>query len=299
MMQQPLNTDDFAFLIGFPPLTEYLSFMQVEAIDGAAVDRRNLVDQWRAANLIVAGLAPLERGDHSQPLPEELAQLREELTADPIYQHNLFVPADLVMLDLNRVVVLQKRVNLRYSRELQGLLPAAPTSEQVFRFSLMDRDQPPITAARSSQNEFTFTSPSNDFRLLDARLLSNQDRIADFYLGQLTGGVCLAVGYGSNFLSAIAINDLMLLQNGTHRAHALRARGFETAPFLVHRVSSADELALFYPQNTQQVIQTTQIPRPPTLSDFFTDALHIEARVPRRRREVRISFGANQVDLPI
>jgi hypothetical protein len=296
-MEQP-HTDDYAFLIGFPPLAEYLSYMQVERIDEATLDRRRFIEQWRAASVVVAGLAPLDRGDHSRPLPEELAHLRDELAADPIYQDGLLVPADIVTLDLNRVVVLQKRINLRYSRELQARLPAEPTPEQVFRFCLMDTDQPAITAARSSQNQFVFSSPSNDFRLLDARLLSDQDRIANFYVGQLTGGVCLAVGYGSNLLSAVAINDMMLLQNGTHRAHALRARGIDRAPFLVQRVSSIDEIALFYRQGMQQVIQTAQMPRPPTVSDFFTDALLIEAKMPRRRREVRISFGVEVADLP-
>lgn len=291
------HADDYAFLIGFPPLAEYLSYMQVDSLDTSVIDRRTFVDRWRAASVVVAGLPPLDRRDHSQPLAPELAKLRDEFAADAILRHSLLVPADVVTLDLNRVVVLQKRINLRYSRELQSRLPSKPTAEELFRFCLMDRDQPAITVARSSQNQFVFTSPSNDFRLLDARLLSDKDRIANFYVGQLTGGVCLTVGYGSNVLSAMAVDEVMLLQNGTHRAHAMLAQGIDRAPFLVHRVSSADEVALFYRQGAEQLLQSLRMTRPPTLSDFFVDGLRMELKLPRRRREVRISFGVEQADV--
>jgi len=81
-------------------------------------------------------------------------------------------------------------------------------------------------------------------------------------------GVC--VGFGSNFLSAIRSGTRVLLQNGYHRAYALRQAGFTPAWCVIETVTRKDELRL---TATGDVLENPAFyfaaKRPPILRDVF------------------------------
>lgn len=78
------------------------------------------------------------------------------------------------------------------------------------------------------------------------------------------------MGFGSNFLSAIRSGSRVVLQNGYHRAYALRGAGLTHAWCVVEEVTRKDELRL---SATEEVLADPAFyflaKRPPMLRDFF------------------------------
>jgi hypothetical protein len=106
------------------------------------------------------------------------------------------------------------------------------------------------------------------------------------------------VGYGSNYLNAVHVENRLVLNNGSHRAFALREAGIKQVPCIVQHVSRRDELELVLPLLQQHPELYLTHPRPPVLKDYFDAQLRKLVAVPRRLRHVRVTFGVEQLDLP-
>jgi hypothetical protein len=113
--------------------------------------------------------------------------------------------------------------------------------------------------------------------------------------------VAVTVGYGANYLSALHVEGRLILQNGSHRAYALRAAGHTHAPCLVQRVSRRDELEVLagigHPLQARPDSFLTA-KRPPLFKDYFDEELRMLVHVPRSIRQVTVGFSAGQADLP-
>lgn len=108
----------------------------------------------------------------------------------------------------------------------------------------------------------------------------------------------LAIGYGSNFLNVLHVENRLVLGNGSHRAYALRDLGITEIPCLVQRVTRRDELELVASGD----LATTpdrylKSARPPMLRDYFDLELRKIVPVYRKKRVVRIQFGVEQTDI--
>src|SRR5258707_13821332 len=87
-------------------------------------------------------------------------------------------------------------------------------------------------------------SPSDDMRFLGSMSLEPEN-ITDYPPpGNLAGVVGLAVGFGSNFLNAIYAEKRLILNNGSHRAYALRDLGIARVPCIVQHISSRTEVSV-------------------------------------------------------
>ncbi|MFZ0217041.1 MAG: hypothetical protein WAM30_14010 [Candidatus Dormiibacterota bacterium] len=82
------------------------------------------------------------------------------------------------MVELDRLVVFQREINLNFARELGGILGESPSSEDVFRFALpIDRRYDPvprvgpIAHAPQGPMGWAMLSPSTDYRILQSSLL--------------------------------------------------------------------------------------------------------------------------------
>lgn len=141
------------------------------------------------------------------------------------------------IVELDRLVVFQKHINLDYVAQLASGLSADSSLEDIFRFCLLgEYPQPPISHGRVAQSAFVFASPSTDLRFLDVALLDDSQSAGLPPRGRSTSAVALLVGYGSNLLNAIHVENRLVLNNGSHRAYALRELGITHAPCVVQRV---------------------------------------------------------------
>lgn len=307
-MQPPdlqVTADEHVFLVGRPPMGEYLGFMKVQTLGGDAQDEGALSEEWRRANDHVRQLEAREAGiaDSPQlgPLPSELQPLRDQLIADPVYQRSFrIVPSDVAIVELDKLVVFQKHINLEFVRQLTQTLPPSPTLTDIFRFALLGAyPQPQVQLGRIAQNAFIFASPSTDLRFLEVPLLQPSQVVGYTPSGRLSAAVALMVGYGSNLLNAIHVENRLVLNNGSHRAYTLRDMGISHAPCLVQRVSRREELEVIASGELQQTPDRyLTTPRPSILKDYFDPQLRKIALVPRKVRQIKISFGVEVIDVP-
>lgn len=285
-------------------MDEYLSFL-VQAAGTGDLDIAAAAARWRTAAAATDSLAATDEGaaDGAQiaPLPPEMQEQANEYLGDPsVAAFFLASPPKVAMIDLDQVVVFQRMINLRYIEELRRRINDSWEGNDVdlLRFSLaIDQPQPPISSVQVAANTFVFSSVSTDVRLLEARLLDASQVTGHTTAGRPHSAVVLQVGYGVNALSVVTINGRMILNNGSHRAYALRAAGVTQVPAVVQTVTRQDELAMV-PQVLQNPETYLASQRPPMLKDYFDPALHEVIESPRRVRQVRLQFGVDHADAP-
>jgi hypothetical protein len=109
----------------------------------------------------------------------------------------------------------------------------------------------------------------------------------------------LTIGFGSNYLNALEVEGRLVLNNGSHRAYALRDLGLTHAPCIVQQVTRRDELDLVASGDVQvNPDRYLKVPRPPLLKDYFDPQLRKVVPVPRKNRLVRVQYGFEQSDVP-
>src|SRR5215470_14967826 len=121
--------DDHIFLLGRPPIAEFLGFMRSAGIDGSnSADTATLTGEWRAARAHFENLEITEAGyadgPKTKPLPQELGSHARRVLEDRAVQPSLgLVPTEFAMVDLDRVVISQKYINLTHVNKLRQSLP--------------------------------------------------------------------------------------------------------------------------------------------------------------------------------
>lgn len=93
----PQRTDEHVFLVGRPPLGEFLGFVTAQAAEGQVVDLGALADEWRAANDHIRDLETREAGWADNPpigqLPAGQESLRRLVLSDPVFRRSFNLSA--------------------------------------------------------------------------------------------------------------------------------------------------------------------------------------------------------------
>lgn len=300
---QPDGVGENLYLIGRPPLKNFLRFVKSHAVNppGDGI----LTDEWQAASKLVRRLEQDEaRAADDPPVGQpgpEYQPLLIEFLEDPLVRNGFnTVPTEVALVPLDRLVVYQKHIDLTYARQLVERLRPALNQEQIFRTCLLhDHPQPPVKWSRVATDRFVFLSPSNDLRFLDAMPME-AGHIKDYPPpGQLAGVVGVAVGFGRNFLNAIYAEKRLILNNGSHRAYALRELGVTHVPCIVQHLSSRDEVELVAAREVRRDpdLYLSQ-PRPPMLKDYFNPKLRRIMAVHRRLRQITVRFEVEENYVP-
>jgi hypothetical protein len=301
------SIDPHVFLAGRPPIAEFIGFIKKsadgdhqagrEGVDGA------LAEEWRRANDHLRSLEASEAGWADSPridsLPAELQPYADRLRADPAFrQTHGYVPTEIAMVELDRLVVFQKHINLSQVEIIKGELGPAPTPEEVARIALgLSRYSPPVRLIQS-HDVFTFTCDSRDFRFLEPVLLAPEDFPGNFR-GVPARCVVLAVGFSPNCLGVIQAEQRLILVNGSHRAYALRELGITHVPCVIQKTSRPEEIELIgHKEITLRSELYLKNPRPPLLKDYFDERLRRIVPVARAKRLIRIQLRIDQSDVP-
>jgi hypothetical protein len=299
------DADECLYLIGWPKVKHFLRFARHHAIESPSEEA--LLEQWQAAKAHIRTLEEQEAGFADNPAITGLEgiptyePLLVEFLKDPLVQNGLnTVPTEVAFVELDRLVVHQKHIDVTFVRRLQKQLGPSPSDEDVFRACLpYDRPQPPVKWTRLDDDGYVFASPSNDLRFLGALPLEPDDVKGYPHAGELVGVVGLSVGFGSNFLSAIDCENRLILNNGSHRAYALRAMGLKRAPCVIQHVATRDELDLV---GSAELRRDPDLylrgPRPPMLRDYFDPNLRTVMPVHRMVRQVRVTFSVSEHYVP-
>jgi hypothetical protein len=303
--QADSGPDETLYLIGRPTLKRFLRFARNQALNPA--DDGTLTDEWQAANDVIKRLEVEEAGAADNPtitrleLNSKTEPLFSEFLKDPLVQNGFnTVPTEVALVELDRLVVFQHHIDLTYTRLLEGELPSSPTEEQIFRTALAhDHPHTDVKWSRVRGNTFVFMSRSNDMRFLGTMKLKPQN-ITDYPPpGDLAGVIGIAVGFGSNFLNAIYCENRLILNNGSHRAYALRKMGVTHVPCIVQHASCRDKLDVL--AGTEVMARPDYFlkhPRPSMLKDYFDPRLHKIFSVRRQLKQVTVKIEVEDAYIP-
>ena len=295
--------DENLYLIGRPTLKQFLRYVRNHAVHPP--DEGLLTDEWETAKTFARSLETTEAGaaDNApiHKLGSQYEPLLIEFLKDPVVQRSFnTVPTEVAIVELDRMVVYQKHIDLTFVRQLERKLGPSPTEEQIFRTCLpYDHPHPPVKWSRMRRNSYVFMSPSNDLRFLGAIRLKPADIMRSCSSGNLVGIVGLAVGFGSNFMNAIYAENRLVLNNGSHRAYTLRKMGITHVPCIIQHLGSWDQL---------DVIASTEVAenpdfflknaRPSMLKDYFNPKLRQVMPVHRRLQQITVKFEVEENSVP-
>jgi hypothetical protein len=285
------------WLLGLPPLSRLLEFAASAGTDTAKIDRAALTAQWRLANDLYIALEKTEAGaaNHGthRDLDPGLADMAAEVAAHPHFRRSFdTLPTSFGMVELDSLIVDQRHVTRNFVESRMAHIGAAPDPRELFRVCMpLDEPEAPVQIQKVGSRRYVFRSPSADFRYHEAALLNPAQVSGYDCYGAIAGIVGLVVGFGSNFLNAVRVDNRMLLSNGYHRAVALRALGVTHAPCIIQTATRVDELQVtvksrvaddpgFYFESA----------RPPLLRDFFNPLLAKMLPVRPRTRQIEVNF---------
>ena len=299
----PPEQDEMLYLTGRPSLKQFLGF--VDDHSEQPLDDGTLVDEWHAARDVVRRIEKDEAGAADRPsivkLGSEYEPLLIELLKDPIIQASFNrVPTQVAIIELDKLVVYQKDIDVTHARRVEERLGGIPDRDQLFRTCLpFDHPRPPVKWCRQDSNSFTFVSPSRDMRFLESMQLGPEN-LRDYPTsGDMVGIVGLGVGFGSNFLNAFYAEDRLVLNNGSHRAFALRSMGVTHVPCIVQHVASRDALNLVASREVRnEPDRFLKDPRPPMLRDYLNPEITKVFRARRQIRQVTITFEVKETYIP-
>lgn len=304
MTNQKQNIDNHVFLIGRPPMSEFLGVVN-STIDYEHSQLTQLADEWRTANQHINELQKTQANivDKAgyKDVPKSLESLANQVLDDKIFQRAFNIVKPVIrMVELDSLVVFQKHINLNYVDGIKKQLGSSPDEVAVFKMCLpVDHPLPAISATRVSNDSFVFVSSSADVRVLDMALLDGEQIQNYSTTGPIASVLGFVVGSGSNCLNALYINGRMILNNGSHRAYALRSMGFTHVPCIVQQVLSIDELDVVataeFLQNPAAYLETA---RPALLQDYFDEKLIKVLPVQRKKRQIKISYKIETIDVP-
>ena len=268
------QTRELLWLLGQPSLTAYLDFVRKKVVGGAEADPRALVDQWRAANDIYHELCTSEKGlaesIRCRALPASLRPLEEAVRSHPWFRKSFCeLPVQFAMVELDKLIVSQTHVERGHHDAVAATL--GRDLGKRFHFCIpLDRLMPEVRIQRLDDHRWLFSSSSTDLRERSPMLLQGAQLEALATEGPVAAMLGIPIGFGSNFMSAVRSGRRIVLQNGYHRAYALRRIGITHAPCIIEEVTRKDELRV---GGDEEVNADPEFyfaaPRPPLLKDFF------------------------------
>lgn len=284
-------------LLGPQHLQDLLDLVEALGFGRARIGREALSQRWRQAAAVYDRLAVSEAGaaDGAEilPLPKAMAGHIDRLVQLPGVRHTFdTVPVAFGMVELDKLVISQYSMTQAVVDRIVGdhplplsprrlaelCLPLKPPSA---RFRLADR----------SDRAFSFVADAHDMRFLDAQVLDPVDVRQEGVMGHPQAVVALSVGFSANLLNGVRYNGRVAINNGHHRALALRRMGFTHAPCLIQPCSSMDDLGQ---AATRELCDNVELyfhaPRPPLLRDFDNPKLTIELKAPRLQRVVTLKI---------
>jgi hypothetical protein len=302
---EPKRHYEEIWLLGQPPLSRYLEFVEFAVVDGANADRAALIAEWRAANDYYQELEESEAGiankAECRELDPSLAALVEQVKTHPWYRHTFnTLPTTFGMVELDRLIVCQKHVMGNFVDSIRGRIGPAPDPATLFRFCLpLGSPAAPVQIRRVGSRRYVFRCDSTDFRFHEPALLRADQAPGYESFGMVAGIVGLVVGFGSNFLNVIRVGKRLLLNNGYHRACALRALGITHAPCAIQTATRSDEVGLV---SRDEVAADPgfyfESARPPLLKDYFDPRIRKVLPVHKRVRQIEVNFDIKNYLVP-
>jgi hypothetical protein len=293
------------YLLGAAVQGEMQGFVRGNCIPEELERMDEVLAKWKAARACFRKLEAEEQGVVEQisiiePAPA-LAPFLAQVVEDTLFRASFSRhPIEIKRVELDKLVACQRHVDLDYVERLRQQLAGGITAEDA-GFCLLPRTPPPVAKQQQlAANACGFSSPNPDFRFLGgfARAVTRDDIEVCWTGGQPVAAIVLLIGYGAPAMNAYQVGRRLILNNGFHRAYALRSAGISEAYLVVQNVGDPQ---LEFPQNLVGLPREYLLnnPRPALLKDFFNSALVEEFRTTVGVKSIQVAWDANQTMVPI
>jgi hypothetical protein len=301
----PHTTEELC-LMGPRHLRTHLQFIEESIVAGVLPTLAELADFWRTATAVYRELEVSEPGAADDPgigpLPRSIEAHVAKLLQQPVFRQTFdTVPVAFGMVELDKMIVSQYSLTRSVLERLRARHASRPTPKQLAEICLplAPRDDECRLASRDD-GEFVFVSGAHDMRFLGATLIDPAGIEGLTVQGHARAVVALSVGFSTNVLNVIRLGNRVVLNNGHHRAYALRAMGLTHVPCVIQVCASHEELR---EAASREICDNSDLyyesPRPPLLRDFDRPDLACALKSARLQRQVRVRFKFESRQLAI
>jgi hypothetical protein len=293
----PTNATEERFLMGPRHLDEWLDEASALTATSQVPDRAGLTDLWRAGQSEYARLALSEAGAANavavRPLPKAMANhIAKLVELGGVTRTFDTVPVAFGLVPLDALIISQYSMTQAVVDRIAAAHPTPISPKRLAELCLpLKAPAAGFHLAGRSEREFTFVSDAHDMRFLDAQVIEPVSVQQAPVMGHPQAVVALSVGFSANLLNTVRYNGRIALNNGHHRALALRAMGLTHAPCLIQPCASMEDVQQAASREiTNNADLYFDSPRPPLLRDFDNPLLAHSFDAPRMRRVLTIKL---------
>jgi len=293
------------YLYAFATQAEVLQHIRTQASEAEMERLPEILAGWSELRPRVAQLEERETGLPEsatlEPVPQDVQEQIRQIEADPMFLRAFdHLPTSFALVDIDLLIAPQRHVHLDYVDRLTQRVGNSPQMRDLVELCVSTtRPMDPIQHLELAPNAHSFSSPNSDIRFLGAFVKNLGSEDLQYALG---GGIPAAaviafVGYGSAPINVLKVGSRLILNNGFHRAYALRSLGIRKIPVVVQHVR---HVQLECPPAVAGLPREylLNVPRPVLLKDFFEEGFAITLRVKERIRSVTMMVNVNQHDVP-
>lgn len=290
-------------LFGWLPQATVDGFVERQCVDSERIRKAEILQKWTRAHHAFNAKVP--RAFESVSVSPLAAHYKGRLMAiaeDRRFCHTFTqLPTEFMVVEIDKLIACQTTVILDYVDRLAAALPTEPTMDDLIEVCLsLDKTVPAVSEMRLKDDAIMYSSENTDLRFLGAipKPLGELDLEASSTGGIPTRGLLLLFGYGGSPINVIVVGSRIFLNNGFHRAVALRRRGVTHIPVVVQRVRNP---ALEFPDVYQGVPKHYLLNSEllPLMEDYFNPQMAIELKAKARRRGVKVVWATEAIDVPL
>jgi hypothetical protein len=282
-------------------LDEWLNEAEALGASGLVPDRSALAETWRAGQAEYARLAEAEAGAADRvtirPLPKSMARhIAQLIELEGVRRTFDTVPVAFGLVPLDALIISQYSMTQAVVDRITADHPAPISPKRLVELCLpLKAPAANFRLAGRSERAFTFTADAHDMRFLDAQVIEPVNIQQAPVMGHPQAVVALSVGFSANLLNTVRFNGRIALNNGHHRAIALRALGLTHVPCLIQPCASMEDVQQ---AASSEIVHNADLyfdsPRPPLLRDFDNPLLAHPFASPRRRRVLTIKVDVQR-----
>ncbi len=290
-------------LFGWLPQATVAEFVERQCVESELARTAHILQQWAKAHEAFNAKQPRVFESISiTPIEAAFEERVSAIVADPRFRHTFTqLPTEFRMVEIDKLIACQTTVILDYVDRLVAELPKKPTLGDLIEICLsLEKTVPTVTEMRLGENAIIYSSENTDLRFLGAipKPLVEVDLQASSTGGIPIRGLLLLFGYGGSPINVIEVGKRVFLNNGFHRAVALRRLGVTHMPVVVQKVRNpALEFPDVYQGAPKQYLLTFDVL--PVMADYFNPEMTIELKAKARRRGVKVVWGTEAIDVPL
>ena len=293
-------------LLGVTRLADFITFVRERTVGGRERDKGELADMWRQAAKAFEILQTTEAGIADAPLVKPLSgalQSHVKKLAKLAHFQRTFsaVPVAFGMVELDKLVVYQQHISSStVSKMTDTLIAPLPDTALADLCLPLTPSDAGFRVALEEDGRFIFISDSHDARFQGAQLVKPSDVKGLKVNGHSQAVVALSVGFTTNVLNVVRYGSRMVLNNGYHRAFALRQMGVTHAPCLIQVCAHWEDVGLV---GSSELMDNGPVyfsaTRPPLLKDYANPELMKIFPAKRLKKEIRLTYEVNTVQLEL